>query len=200
MARPTAPQRILRALLEAGGEELFSAQIAQRTGLAPGTTSATLRRLEDEGLVRSRSSDHDPGPDEAGEPRLRLVRRYSALTPDGVRAAQPLADRHPAAPGVLPWAVPPSRLVLQALLDHPSGNAYVTELAHMIGTSGGHVSTILTRLEADGLIVTYAARPGTPRRRRRHAALTDAGRALALARPPRERQALRDLMAARTRG
>lgn len=66
----------------------YGLDIAQRTGLLPGTVYTTLRRLERRGLVEGDWED----PDVAAEGR-RPRRRYYTLTPDGRVALQSARER-----------------------------------------------------------------------------------------------------------
>jgi PadR family transcriptional regulator, regulatory protein PadR len=75
-------QVVLHALLADPDEDLYGLEIAERTGLLPGTTYPILVRLERVGWVRSRWEDIDPHDEQ--RPR----RRYYQLTPNGTVSAR----------------------------------------------------------------------------------------------------------------
>jgi DNA-binding PadR family transcriptional regulator len=75
-------QAVLRALLEEPDVELYGLEIAERTGLLPGTTYPILLRLQQAGWVRDRWESIDPHDEH--RPR----RRYYRLTDDGALAAR----------------------------------------------------------------------------------------------------------------
>jgi PadR family transcriptional regulator len=85
-------QLVLRALLRNPAKEMYGRQLAEETGLMPGTTHPILLRLESEGWVTSRKEDIDPHAE--GRP----ARRYYRLTAAGAtQAAAALAGaRRPA--------------------------------------------------------------------------------------------------------
>jgi DNA-binding PadR family transcriptional regulator len=62
--------------------ELWGLEIVRRSGVSAATTYGILRRLEDEGLVKSRWEILDP--QSAGRP----PRRYYRLTVEGERVAE----------------------------------------------------------------------------------------------------------------
>lgn len=74
-------QLVLQALLRNPARELYGRQLAEETGLMPGTTHPILLRLEKEGWVTSRKEDIDPHAE--GRP----ARRYYRLTADGAAQA-----------------------------------------------------------------------------------------------------------------
>ncbi len=82
MARRPSTQTCLvfDAFLSAPGDETYGFALAEATGLPSGTIYPILRRLEDEGLIKSRWAEVDSGPQ-------RRRRRYYALTGEGRRAA-----------------------------------------------------------------------------------------------------------------
>jgi PadR family transcriptional regulator PadR len=85
-------QLVLQALLRDPGRELYGLELAQETGLRPGTTHPILLRLETEGWVTSRREDIDPSE------KKRPPRRYYRLTAPGATAASAAvaAARRPA--------------------------------------------------------------------------------------------------------
>jgi|SRR5208282_2778908 len=94
-------QMILQALLRDPARELYGLELAEETGLLPGTAYPILLRLENEGWVTSRWEDISP--EAEGRPR----RRYYHMTANG--AAQ--ASRAIAA------ARRPSRAALRSLAE-----------------------------------------------------------------------------------
>ena len=89
MTRPA--RAALRVLLDAGGEELYGAQIAERAGLALGTIYSLLARLAAAGWTVSRTEDQQACHDRnRGQPhyRLQIPRTYHVLTTDGRQAAR----------------------------------------------------------------------------------------------------------------
>lgn len=94
-------QLVLQALMRDPSRELYGRELAEETGLMPGTTHPILVRLEDAGWVRSRKEDIDPHIE--GRP----ARRYYWLTSEGaVEASAALAAAHR-----------PTRRALRALAD-----------------------------------------------------------------------------------
>jgi DNA-binding PadR family transcriptional regulator len=82
-------QLVLRALLRNPARELYGRQLAEETGLMPGTAHPILLRLEREGWVASRKEDIDPHAEK------RPARRYYRLTANGaVQASAALAAAH----------------------------------------------------------------------------------------------------------
>jgi len=94
-------QMILQALLRDPARALYGLELAQETGLLPGTAYPILVRLEKQGWVTSRWEDIDP--EAEGRPR----RRYYRLTANG--AAQ--------ASAAIAAARRPSRSALHGLAD-----------------------------------------------------------------------------------
>ncbi len=74
-------QMILQALLRDPARALYGLELAEETGLLPGTTYPILLRLENEGWVTSWWEDISP--EAEGRPR----RRYYRLTTDGAAQA-----------------------------------------------------------------------------------------------------------------
>lgn len=72
---------VLQMLLDAPREDVYGLEVVRATGLPAGSAYAILRRLEDEGLLRSRWEEL--GAATAGRP----PRRYYQLTGEGRRAA-----------------------------------------------------------------------------------------------------------------
>jgi PadR family transcriptional regulator, regulatory protein PadR len=70
-------QLVLQALLAAPGRELYGLELAEETGLLPGTAYPILARLENEGWVSARWEDIDPAAEK------RPARRYYRLTGTG---------------------------------------------------------------------------------------------------------------------
>lgn len=85
-------QMVLGALLRNPTKEMYGRQLAEETGLMPGTTHPILLRLESEGWVTSRKEDIDTHAE--GRP----ARRYYRLTATGATQATAalLAARRPA--------------------------------------------------------------------------------------------------------
>lgn len=75
-------QAVLHALLADPTKELYGMELAERTGLFPGTTYPILARLQQAGWVRDRWENIDPKLEQ--RPR----RRYYRLTEDGAAAAR----------------------------------------------------------------------------------------------------------------
>lgn len=94
-------QMILQALLREPSRALYGLELAEETGLLPGTTYPILLRLENEGWVTSWWEDISP--EAEGRPR----RRYYRLTTDG--AAQ--------ASAAIAAARRPSRSALRSLAE-----------------------------------------------------------------------------------
>lgn len=74
-------QMILQALLRDPARELYGLELAEDTGLLPGTTYPILMRLENEGWVTSLWETISP--EAEGRPR----RRYYRLTANGAAQA-----------------------------------------------------------------------------------------------------------------
>ena len=74
-------QMILQAVLRDPARELYGLELAEETGLLPGTAYPILMRLEKEGWVTSRWEDISP--EAEGRPR----RRYYRLTASGAAQA-----------------------------------------------------------------------------------------------------------------
>lgn len=74
-------QLVLRALLRNPARELYGRELAEETGLMPGTTHPILLRLEGEGWVTSYKEDIDPHVEK------RPARRYYRLTATGATQA-----------------------------------------------------------------------------------------------------------------
>src|SRR5258708_7756693 len=74
-------QLVLQALLRAPGRDLYGLELADETGLLPGTAYPILARLENEGWVSSRWEDIDPAAEK------RPARRYYRLTAAGTAQA-----------------------------------------------------------------------------------------------------------------
>lgn len=85
-------QVVLHALLADPSKDLYGLEIAERTGLLPGTTYPILVRLERVGWLCARWEDIDPHDEQ--RPR----RRYYQLTLDGATAARDALAR--AKPGL----------------------------------------------------------------------------------------------------
>lgn len=81
-------QVVLHALLADPDKELYGLEIADRTGLLPGTTYPILVRLEQAGWLKSRWEEIDPHDEQ--RPR----RRYYRLTSDGAAFARQALARH----------------------------------------------------------------------------------------------------------
>lgn len=71
---------VLRALVEAGEDELYAWAVGERTHLASGTVTPILARLREGGWATDRWEQAPPG---TGRP----ARRYYHLTTKGRRAA-----------------------------------------------------------------------------------------------------------------
>lgn len=79
--KPSTPTRLVfQAFLDAPSDETYGFKLAEATGLPSGTIYPILRRLEDEGFVRSHWAAVDGG-------SQRRRRRYYELTGEGRRAA-----------------------------------------------------------------------------------------------------------------
>lgn len=74
-------QAVLHALLANPGVERYGLEIAERTGLRPGTVYPILARLKNLGWVVDRAEDVDP------RDERRPRRRFYRLTEDGAVAA-----------------------------------------------------------------------------------------------------------------
>ncbi|RFS82162.1 MarR family transcriptional regulator [Actinomadura spongiicola] len=74
-------QLVLQALLRNPARELYGRELAEETGLMPGTTHPILLRLEKEGWITSRKEDIDPHVE--GRP----ARRYYRFTAGGAAQA-----------------------------------------------------------------------------------------------------------------
>ena len=94
-------QMILQALLQDPTRALYGLELAEKTGLLPGTAYPILMRLENEGWVTSWWEDISP--EAEGRPR----RRYYRLTANG--AAQ--------ASAAIAAARRPSRAALRGLAE-----------------------------------------------------------------------------------
>jgi DNA-binding PadR family transcriptional regulator len=77
----TATRLVFQGFLDAPSEETYGFELAEATGLPSGTIYPILRRLEEEGLIKSHWALV-----EVGSQRRR--RRYYELTGEGRRAAQ----------------------------------------------------------------------------------------------------------------
>lgn len=80
-------QAVLQALLADPQAELYGLEIADRTGLLPGTTYPILVRLQQAGWVTDRWEEVDPHDEQ--RPR----RRYYKLTDSGAAAAREALQR-----------------------------------------------------------------------------------------------------------
>lgn len=76
----TAARQVFQAFLDSPSEETYGFELAEATGLPSGTIYPILRRLEDEGFVKSYWAEVDTG-------TQRRRRRYYELTGEGRRAA-----------------------------------------------------------------------------------------------------------------
>jgi DNA-binding PadR family transcriptional regulator len=76
----TATQLVFQAFLDAPSDETYGFELAEATDLPSGTIYPILRRLEDEGFVKSRWAHVETG-------SQRRRRRYYELTGEGRRAA-----------------------------------------------------------------------------------------------------------------
>jgi DNA-binding PadR family transcriptional regulator len=83
---------VLQALMRDPGRELYGLELAEETGLLPGTAYPILLRLENEGWVISRWEDINPVAEK------RPARRYYRLTASGaIQASTAVATaRRPA--------------------------------------------------------------------------------------------------------
>lgn len=77
----TATRLVFQAFLDAPSDETYGFALAEATGLPSGTIYPILRRLEDDGFIKSRWAEVDTG-------TQRRRRRYYELTGEGRRAAQ----------------------------------------------------------------------------------------------------------------
>lgn len=77
----TATRLVFQAFLDAPSEETYGFKLTEATGLPSGTIYPILRRLEDEGFIKSHWADVETG-------AQRRRRRYYELTGEGRRAAQ----------------------------------------------------------------------------------------------------------------
>ena len=77
-----AMQQVLRQAMQEPTREFYGFEIGRAVGLPSGTVTPILARLEQSGILTSRSEDVDPR--QAGRPR----RRYYTFTPDGVERAR----------------------------------------------------------------------------------------------------------------
>ena len=94
-------QMILQALLRDPARALYGLELAEETGLLPGTAYPILMRLEKEGWVTS--SWEDISPEAEGRPR----RRYYRLTASGATQAS----------AAIAGARRPSRSALRSLAE-----------------------------------------------------------------------------------
>jgi PadR family transcriptional regulator PadR len=85
MTIPT--QRVLEAMLEDPGRELYGIEIGEAAGLRSGTVHPILARLEGYGWLVSRWEEIDPTAE--GRP----PRRYYRLTAEGAVAARAALER-----------------------------------------------------------------------------------------------------------
>jgi PadR family transcriptional regulator, regulatory protein PadR len=76
-----ATRLVFQAFLDSPSDETYGFELAEATDLASGSIYPILRRLEEEGLIRSRWAEVQ-GRDQ------RRRRRYYALTGEGRRVAQ----------------------------------------------------------------------------------------------------------------
>lgn len=74
-------QMVVAALLRNPAKEMYGRELADETGLMPGTTHPILLRLEQAGWIASRKEDIDPHVE--GRP----ARRYYRLTATGATQA-----------------------------------------------------------------------------------------------------------------
>jgi PadR family transcriptional regulator, regulatory protein PadR len=80
--KPSTPTRLVfQAFLDAPSDLTYGFALAEATGLPSGTIYPILRRLEDEGFIKSHWTEVEVGPQ-------RRKRRYYELTGEGRRAAQ----------------------------------------------------------------------------------------------------------------
>ena len=77
----TATRQIFQAFLDAPSDETYGFELAEATGLPSGTVYPILRRLEDDGFIKSHWAEVE------GKTQRRR-RRYYELTGEGRRAAQ----------------------------------------------------------------------------------------------------------------
>jgi DNA-binding PadR family transcriptional regulator len=80
-------QLVFQAFLDAPSDETYGFELAEATRLPSGTIYPILRRLEDDGFIKSRWGEVD-----AGSQRRR--RRYYALTGEGRRVAYRATVEH----------------------------------------------------------------------------------------------------------
>jgi PadR family transcriptional regulator PadR len=76
----TATRLVFQAFLDSPSDETYGFALAEATGLPSGTIYPILRRLEEEGFIKSRWAEVDTG-------QQRRRRRYYELTGEGRRAA-----------------------------------------------------------------------------------------------------------------
>jgi DNA-binding PadR family transcriptional regulator len=82
-----ATKLVFQAFLDAPSDETYGFELAEATDLPSGTIYPILRRLEDEGFLKSRWAEVDTG-------SQRRRRRYYELTGEGRRAAQAATAEH----------------------------------------------------------------------------------------------------------
>jgi PadR family transcriptional regulator, regulatory protein PadR len=87
-----ATQLVLRAMLLEPTREAYGAEIGRAAGLPSGTVTPIVARLENAGILLSRSEEVDPV--EVGRPR----RKYYSFTPDGAEKARDALARAYTAP------------------------------------------------------------------------------------------------------
>lgn len=87
MRMTTTTRLVLAALLKDPNTERYGYELADATGLAPGTIYPILLRLEDAGWVQARWEDVDPGAEK------RPPRRYFLLTTAGRARAELILER-----------------------------------------------------------------------------------------------------------
>lgn len=75
-------KQVFQAMLDAPTEETYGFQLTKATGLPSGSVYPILRRLEDQGLVKTRREAIDP---DSPRPRYRV---YYRLTGEGQRLAR----------------------------------------------------------------------------------------------------------------
>jgi PadR family transcriptional regulator, regulatory protein PadR len=78
----TTTKLVLQALLHDPGQELYGLEVADLTGLTPGTIYPILVRLQGLGWVESRWEEIDPHQEK------RPARRYYRITADGAVSAK----------------------------------------------------------------------------------------------------------------
>lgn len=77
----TATRLVFQAFLDSPSDETYGFELSEATDLPSGTIYPILRRLEDEGLIKSHWAEVDTG-------TQRRRRRYYRLTGEGRRVAQ----------------------------------------------------------------------------------------------------------------